>query len=153
MLNIFFAKYITIYNLLNTIQNLNKNSDYNISHHKSDNDIVLIYIITYFLMYNILITFLFICSWCALLLIIHGLKNKKNIFWKNSIKFYCKLRILSFIVINRNIFLSLCYIYHNYWLWDYYIVSLNNIYNNIVYDYEFQIKKKYLFNKFSFVQI
>lgn len=42
MLNIFFAKYITIYNLLNTIQNLNKNSDYNISHHKSDNDIALL---------------------------------------------------------------------------------------------------------------
>lgn len=46
--NIFFTKYITIYNLLNIIQNLNKIGDYNISHHKSDNGIVfcLMYIIT-----------------------------------------------------------------------------------------------------------
>lgn len=47
--NIFFTKYITIYNLLNIIQNLNKIGDYNISHHKSDNGIVfcLMYITIY----------------------------------------------------------------------------------------------------------
>lgn len=65
----FFAKYTTIYNLLNTIQNLNKNGDYNISHHKSDGIVsCLLYTIMYFLMCNILMTFLFICSRCALLI-------------------------------------------------------------------------------------
>lgn len=42
--NIFFHE---IYNLLNSTQNLNKNDDYNISHHKSNNGIVMYTIMIY----------------------------------------------------------------------------------------------------------